>query len=476
MLTRKIEKTIYNWLKTGKNSLLIEGARQVGKTTTIRKVLKENNIDYVEINLIKNNEIVSILQDVENMSCEKFYERISVATKHKLIKGKTVIFLDEVQVCKELSTKVKFLVEEGSYKYIFSGSLLGIELVSLKSAPVGYMQIEEMYPLDLMEFAMALDLPSKAFEMLKESFKKKTPVEKWLHETFMDVFKNYLILGGMPNVVQKFVNTHNYNDARKIQKQIIAMYKKDFTQYETTDKKLRLICAFNQVPIEINKQNKRFQISNIEKGLKYCRAEATFEWLNAAGATIPIYNTTQPTYPLELNKKSNLLKLFLCDVGLLNAMYDEALIYKILRDDADVNFGAVYENFIAQELHAHGYDGFYYNSRQYGEVDFIIQESQKVIPIEVKSGKSYFKHKALDHIMSNKAYNIENAIVFSNENVSFEEVTVVEKSSRDYRFKDLYSITYLPIYMVMLIDKSNIEVPEAKLDNIKDAINKISSN
>ena len=409
------------------------------------------------------------------MSCEKFYERISVATKHKLNKGKTVIFLDEVQVCKELVTKVKFLVEEASYKYIFSGSLLGIELVSLKSAPVGYMQIEEMYPLDLMEFAKALDMPSKSFKMIKECFEKNTPVDKWLHETFMDVFKNYLIVGGMPKAVQTFVNTHNYNSVRKIQKQIISMYKKDFTQYEAMDKKFRLICTFNQVPIEINKQNKRFQISNIEKGLKYCRAQATFEWLNAAGVTIPIYNTTEPTYPLELNKKSNLLKLFLCDVGLLNAMYDEALIYKILRDDADVNFGAVYENFIAQELNAHGYAGFYYNSRQYGEVDFLIQESQKVIPIEVKSGKAYFKHKALDHIMSNAAYSIDAAIVFSNENVSSEDVAVVEKSSRDYKFKDMYSINYFPIYMVMFIDKNKIEVPTPKLDNINEAIKRLKN-
>ena len=211
------------------------------------------------------------------MSCDKFYERISIATKHKLIKGKTVIFIDEVQVCKELATKVKFLVEEGSYKYIFSGSLLGVELTSLKSAPVGYMQVEKMYPFDLEEFASALDLPEKSFDLLRECYAEKKPVENWLHETFTDIFKNYLIVGGMPSAVQNFVDNHNYREVRKVQKHIIEMYKKDFTQYEATDKKFRLICTFNQIPIEINKQNKRFQISNIEKGLKYCRAEATFE-------------------------------------------------------------------------------------------------------------------------------------------------------------------------------------------------------
>lgn len=473
MLDRNIEKSIIYWLNSDMISLLIEGARQVGKTTTIRKVLKGCNCDYVEINLLNNQDFLSVLNNLDNMSCENFYERISIVTKHKFIKGKTIIFLDEIQACKELVTKVKFLLEEGSYKYIFSGSLLGVELVNIKSFPVGYMHVEKMYPLDLEEFAMALDMPKDSLNILKECFDNKKPVEEWLHNSFMDLFKNYLIVGGMPNVVQTFVNTHNYNDVRKVQKHIIELYKKDFTQYEAIDKKFRLICTFNQVPIELNKQNKRFQISNIEKGLKFCRAEATFEWLNAAGVTIPVYNTTQPTYPLEINKKSNLLKLFLCDVGLLNVMYDEALIYNILRDDKNVNFGAIYENFIAQELNSHGYSGFYFNSRQYGEVDFLIQESQKVIPIEVKSGKGYTKHKALDHIMANKDYDIDYGIIFSNENLSYANVAVAEKTSRDYKFKDLYSLYYMPIYMIMFIDKNKIEIPVPKLDTINEAIKKL---
>lgn len=475
MLYRKIEKSILSWLKSDKICLLVEGARQVGKTTSIRKVLKENNIDFVEINLLNNKNYLSILDNIENMSCEQFYESMSIVSNHKLIKGKTVIFIDEVQACKDLVTKVKFLLEEGSYKYIFSGSLLGIELVNLKSAPVGFMHIEKMYPMDLEEFAISLNLPKKSFDLLRDSFEKKKPVDDWLHNTFMDVYKNYLVVGGMPKAVQTFVNTHNYNDVRKIQSQIIEMYKKDFTQYETMNKKMRLINTYKQIPIELNKQNKRFKISNIEKGLKYCRNEATFEWLNSAGVSIPIYNTTEPTYPLEINQKSNLFKLFLSDVGLLNSMYDKELIYKIIRDDNDVNFGALYENFIAQELNSHGYSGFYYNSRQYGEVDFLIQNLQKITPIEVKSGKSYTKHKALDHIMANEAFNIDYGIVFSKENLSEVNVAVEDKTSRDYKFKDLYTLYYMPIYMVMFIDKNNIEIPEAKLDTIEQAIDRLNN-
>lgn len=461
-------------MKNEKKSLLIEGARQVGKTTTIRKVLTETNTDFTEINLLDNPNFLKVLEHIENMSVEKFYERLSLATKHKIKKGKTVIFIDEVQVCKEILTKVKFLIEDDSYKYVFSGSLLGIELIDLKSAPVGFLQIEKMYPLDLEEFSLALNLPKKSIDVLKDCYRNKIPVNEWLHDSFMDVFKNYLIVGGMPNAVQRFVDTHNYNEVRSIHKQIIELYKKDFTQYESLDKKMRLISTFNRVPIEINKQNKRFQISNIEKGLKYCRAEATFEWLNSVGVTIPIYNVTQPTYPLEINKKSNLLKLFLCDVGMLNSMYDEGLIFKILSDDKDVNFGAVYENFIAQELYAHGYNGFYYNSRQYGEIDFIIQDMQKVIPIEVKSGKYYTKHKALDHIMANEIYNIDYGIVFSNDNLSKAVVSVTEKHSRDYKFRNLYKLYYMPIYMIMFVDKNKIEIPTAKLDKIETVIKKFN--
>lgn len=474
MLHRKIETLIKKWTTNSNKALLIEGARQVGKTTTIRNVFKQNNIDYVEFNLIENTQFLSLLKNINTMTCQQFYERISAVTSHKLIPGKTIIFIDEVQECKDLITKVKFLVEDAKYKFIFSGSLLGIEIRNLKSAPVGFLESIKMYPMDLEEFCHAIKIPDKAFELLKANFKQKNPVETYLHETFMQAFKNYLIVGGMPNAVQAFVDTQDYKAAKKIHKQIIELYKKDFTKYEDQDKKLRLISAYKNIPSELNKQNKRFQISNIEKGLKFCRAQATLDWLNAAGVSIPVYNSTEPTFPLEINKKSNLLKLFASDIGLLNSMFDDTLTIKILNDDADINYGALYENFIAQELNTHGYSGYYYKSKKYGEIDFLIEDAQEIIPIEVKSGKAYAKHKALDHIMANEVYNIKQAVVFHNNNLSYSEVAVVEKSSRDYTFKDKYKILYLPIYMAMFFDKNNVDIPKANLRFVADAIKKLS--
>lgn len=457
MLKRKIEQKIVNWLNNYDTSLLIEGARQVGKSTIIRKVLNDQKADFVEFNLLENMEFVKMLSDIDKISTEEFIAKLKLFSSKKLTPNQTIIFIDEIQECPKLITKVKFLVEEGSFRYIFSGSLLGIELKNVKSMPVGYMFMMKMHPMDFEEFLWSQGVDQSTVDLLKKSYENLTPVNPSIHEKILTYFRKYLIVGGMPQAVQNFVDYNDYNEVINIHNYIINSYKADFTKYENNSKKLLLMRAYDNIPSELNSQNKRYVIKNLDDAKHYKRLELTFEWHNAAGVTIPVYNCTEPIYPLKLNKKVNLFKLFLNDVGLLTTMFGKTTIKSILNNNTKINYGALFENFVAQELNSHGYDCYYYNSRKYGELDFVI-ETDQALPIEVKSGKNYTKHYALDNVMSNAAYNIEKAYVLSNENVSFADIATIKTDVKDFEIKDKYRIVYLPIYMTMFIDEDKINL------------------
>lgn len=373
-----------------------------------------------------------------------FIEQLSVIANKPLTKKETIIFIDEVQECKELITSIKFLVEEGSYKYIFSGSLLGVELTNLRSAPVGYLRIIEMFPLDLEEFLIANGLHSTFIEQLKNNFLQKTIVNEVLHEKVIDAFYKYLIVGGMPRAVSTYLATNDLISTSLVHRDIINLYIKDFTKYEENKSlKLKLIKTYNLIPAELNEQNKRFVFKHLDDNMKFDRYENSFEWLSSAGVALPIYNVVEPKIPLELNKKSNLFKMFLSDVGMLTTFYGRATILKLLQRDKDINYGAVFENFIAQELIAHGYKGYYYNNKKYGELDFVIEHLGEVLPIEVKSGKNYKVHSALNNVINLPNYNVNQSIVFSNYNVEVKN-----------------KIIYYPIYMIMFINEELLELPK----------------
>ena len=232
MLWRKRQKDIIDWIYKEKKALLVTGARQIGKTYLIKKTLEQENCDFVEFNLIKQPEIVKLLESVSNDDCKMFLERLTIATTHDLKKGKTIIFFDEIQEYKEIVTKIKFLVEEGSFKYVFSGSLLGVELTGLKSAPVGYLNTIEMFPLDFEEYIVALNIKRETINKLKKSFDEKIKVDEFVHGRMIEVFKSYLLVGGMPEAVVSYVNEADYNKVYNIHLSIIEQYKLDFTKYE----------------------------------------------------------------------------------------------------------------------------------------------------------------------------------------------------------------------------------------------------
>lgn len=448
MLKRKIEKDILRWLEDSEKALLIYGVRQAGKTFIIRECLKLANCDYIEFNLIRQPEIVDILDKAAGI--DDLILKLSLYSNQKIIPEKTIFFFDEIQRYKEIVTRIKFLVEDKRFRYILSGSLLGVEIVNLKSAPVGYLQTLQMYPLDFEEFLQIFNVDEAVIEKLRSAFMARQPVDEVIHSKIMDMFQLYLIIGGMPAAVEKYRTTGNIDDVIDEHRAIIEQYKLDFTQYEEENRKLMITHIYELIPAEINEKNKRFMIADIKKNLRYDRIADSFTWLWKAGVALAVFNATEPTIPLLLNKKSSLFKLFLSDVGLLTTIYGKACKLKIVSQEKDINKGAVYENGIAQELYAHGYPLYYYNSKKKGELDFVVEHAGRVLPIEVKSGKDYEKHSALDNVMSVKEYAIEEAYVFTNDNVKVKG-----------------KLTYLPIYMVMFLKEDLIEFMDISAKRFK---------
>ena len=395
MISRKIESKIEDFYKQNKKkALLITGARQTGKTYSIRQYGKTHFDNFIEINFLENPMAASLFENASNS--KTLILQLSALTDKPLITGKTLIFFDEVQACKEIITAIKFLVDEGSYSYILSGSLLGIEMKDIRSIPVGYMDIYQMYPLDLEEFFTAVGISNNIIESLHSSFESKTEVNTLIHQKMMEVFRLYLIVGGMPAVVDKYLKTNNIQEVINEQKAIIELYKKDISQYDKNNK-LYLEEIFDLIPSELNCKNKRFILKNLNENFKLSRYENSFIWLKDAGVALPTYNVTEPTYPLKLSKSSNLFKLFLSDVGLLASMYMNNIQVQILNKEKSINFGSVYENVAAQQFNALGFDLYYYNNKKNGEIDFLLERNGELLPIEIKSGKDYNKHSALNN-------------------------------------------------------------------------------
>ena len=440
MLWRKAEKKITDWIHTPKGALLVNGARQVGKTYLIRSCLQKTNSHFIEINLIEQPELIPILEQTRTI--DDLVINLTAVLNVSFVKGKTVLFIDEVQEVKDLVTQVKFWVEEGSYHYILSGSLLGIELRSLRSAPVGYMEELKIYPLDFEEFLTASGCKKESIQYLENCFKTCTPINEAVHNTMMTHFKRYLIVGGMPAAVQEYVNSGDINMVDKLQRGIIEMYKMDFTKYEQNPKKLMLISVFEQIPSQLLKQNKRFHYSDLQKGLRFERIEDSFLWLTAAGVALPAYNATEPRVSLNQNKKNSLVKLYSADIGLLTCQYGNAARLKILSGSGSINMGGIFENAVMQELAAHGFHVYFYNSHKNGELDFLIEKGAEVVPIEVKSGKDYYVHSAISKACANPEYNISEAYVLGDCNIS----------------KD-GKITYYPVYLCDFIrDDANLPI------------------
>ena len=437
MLERKIYPRIEQFYHDNPHkALMITGARQVGKSYIIEMYAKAQYAHYVKLDFIEHPEYVSAFSNVS--SAADILLRLSAMFGENMVPGETIIFFDEVQECKELITQIKYLVTEGSYTYILSGSLLGTVFSDIRSVPVGYMDIIRMYPLDFEEFAKANGVGENVITALRRAFESKTPIDTFLHERMMSLFELYMIVGGMPAAVRSYLKTKNLSIVINEQQEIIELYKQDISKYDK-DKKLYLSEIFDLIPSELNAKNKRFILKNLNENAKFSRYDNSFLWLKNAGVALPCHNADEPKLPLLLSRSSNLFKLFLCDVGLLAAQYGSGIQLKILSHETAMNFGSVYENIAAQELISHGYTLYFYNSKKFGELDFVIEHDGNVLPIEIKSGKDYYRHNAMNNVLACKEYDLPKGLVFCNGNIEVKD-----------------NVVYYPIYMLMFLQKSTV--------------------
>ncbi|MCF0201704.1 MAG: ATP-binding protein [Bacteroidales bacterium] len=436
MINRKIYSKLEHFYKNHKNALLVTGARQVGKTFSIRHFGKSHFASFVEFNFIENPELIQLFAGAKGV--DDLLLRLSTSTSIPLIEGETLVFFDEVQECPALMTAIKFLVDDGRFRYILSGSLLGVDLKDWRSVPVGYMGVCEMFPLDLQEFFEAIGVQPIVFDAVRKCWDEKTPVDAFVHAKLMEAVRLYLLVGGMPAVVDAYLQTNNMQRVAQQQQDILSLYRLDIAKYDVA-RKLYLEEIFRLIPSELNAKNKRFILKDLNENLKFQRYENSFLWLKGAGVAIPVYNVDEPKQPLLLARSRNLFKLFQNDVGLLTAQYAGDIQRRVLQGDTSINYGAIYENLVAQELKAHGFDMYYFNSKRQGEVDFVVEDGG-VLPIEVKSGKDYALHRALANIMNVEDYALTDALVLCNDNLH-----------RDGK------VLYAPIYMIMFVEKKPCE-------------------
>lgn len=438
MLRRKAIERFRFWLKhKTKQALLVSGARQIGKTYLIRAFAEENYKTFVEFNLVEDTDVRHSFREAS--SAKDLMFRISVASSLPLEFGKTLIFIDEVQECPEIMTFIKFLVDKGEYDFVLSGSMLGVELENIRSQPVGYLTEVVMYPLDFEEFCWAGGLSDEVVDSAQESFITKKPLPDHLHKRLMDLFHRYLLVGGMPDAVTAFFTGNSLDQVRKAQEDIVAYYIRDITKYAPRERRLVIKNIFDLIPSELSAQNKRFKLSSIKNIKRYSQVDEEFLWLAKANVALPAYNVRAPVSPLLLSENHSLFKLFLSDVGLLSGSFPKASLLGILDEKPARNLGGIYENFVAQELTAQGFDLRYYSGKKTGELDFVVEKSDgSIVAMEVKSGAHYKSHAALDNALAVKEYDIDEAMVFA-------ETNIIDKGS----------VTYYPVYLVSMLNASS---------------------
>ena len=436
MLRRKIQKEITDYLDNKSEKILIlDGARQIGKSFIIRHEGKKRFKNYIEIDLYEDKKGDRLFEGTRNK--EDFYLRLSTIAGDRLgEKSNTLVFLDEIQAYPDMLTLLKFLRQDDRFTYIVSGSQLGIALNETLSKPGGRIKVVKMFQLDFEEFLWANGVGEEFIDHARQCFMQKVALDEPLHNRIMDLFKKYLLVGGLPDAVNKFVETHNIVEVRSAQKDVYELYKGDASQYDK-ERKLVIERVYDLVPSYLENKKKRVHFNQIEnkKQARAWQYQAEFEYLVKSGICNEVKAVSNPKFPLVESESKNLLKLYLNDVGLLTRLLYQYSISAIMNDEKSVNLGSVYESVVSSELVAHGFPLYYYDNKKKGEVDFLVNDYDllSVVPIEVKSGKDYSKHASLNTFVSTPDYHIEQAFVLSNER----EVTQDGK------------VTYLPVYYAM---------------------------
>lgn len=418
MLKRKIQLTLKEYFSSKRDRILIiDGARQIGKSYIVRHEGKAFFSNFVEVNMINDRDGERIFAEVKGV--EDFYVRLSSFAGRKLgTKDNTLIFLDEIQAYPEMLTLLKFLCDDGRFSYVASGSLLGVTLHKTLSVPGGRIEVQHMYPLDFEEFLWANGVGDDVVAYMKEQFSRRESLGDGLHRRMMELFKTYLLVGGLPQAVNEYMASQNIYRVRKVHEEIFNLYKEDASQYSLTER-LKIRRVYDLIPSNMENRKKRLHFNEIEekKGKAARDYEDEIEYLVSAGVALEVRAISNPVFPLIASARKNLLKLYLNDVGLLSHILFRTNVAAIKDDQLSVNLGSVYETVVATELLAHGHPLYYYNNKKKGEVDFMIDDydALSILPLEVKSGKDYNIHRALDRFVSNPEYQIKSSIVFSND-------------------------------------------------------------
>ena len=446
MLYRKIEKDIEGYLRAEDDRIMIlEGARQIGKSFIIREVGKKLYDNFIEINFAEDDEGPKIFKGIG--TTEGFYFTLSSVYGEKLDRYEnTLIFLDEIQHYPQYLTLLKFFREDRRFRFIASGSLLGITLRETTSIPVGSIIRKNMYQLDFEEFLIANGFGQEALNTLRTKLMNRESLDESLHDYIMNLFRRYLLVGGLPAAVNEYLDSHNIVKVRNVQENIRSLYEVDATKYEKDSNKTLLIRRiYNMIPSQLENKKKRIIIKDIQNkiGDRFDNYLEEFEYLISSGTALKVSAISNPKYPLAESAHKNLMKLYLNDVGLLTMLLYKNSIRPVISDEDSVNLGSVYESVVAQELKAHGHKLFYYDNKQRGEVDFLIDDysSTTILPIEVKSGKDYTRHSAMNNLLKVRDYDIASGLVLSN--------------SRE--IKTVGNVSYMPVYYVMFIDANAVE-------------------
>lgn len=438
MLKRKAYEKLINWKNSEKKSALcIIGARQIGKTTVIREFGNKNYKNFIEINFITDKDAKDIFAD--SLDAQTIITNLTAYTKKEMTPHKTLVLFDEIQECPEVRTAIKFLVEDGRFDYIESGSLLGVKYNDVRSYPVGFEEIYRMYPMDFEEYLWANGVQQSTVDYLKNCFETLTPVTASVHNTVNKLFYSYIVIGGMPEAVRLFTETHDVGKVVSYQNEILEQYRQDISKYSKDSNKMKIKAIFDSIPSQLNDKNRRFYINSLGRNTRLSRVDNSFKWLDDAGVALPCYNLTAPQLPLQLNERHSLFKLFMNDTGLLCAACMDNIQLDILNGKLEMNMGSILENVMAQLIKANGFNLSYFDSNKYGEVDFVIQNGMHIDLVEIKSGKDYKRHAALDNILNVHEWKFNRAYVFCKDNIQTNG-----------------TVTYLPWYMIMFLRPAQI--------------------
>ncbi len=431
MLKRTVYDKLIRWKESqNRRALCIIGARQTGKTTIIREFGKKNYKYFVEINFVTDKDAEKIFDD--SLDADTIIENLTAFKMQKMEPGETLVFLDEIQECPNARSAIKFLVEDGRFDYIESGSLLGVRHREVRSYPVGFEEICYMYPMSFEEFIIANGVQESTLEMLDSCCRTESEVSQSVHDTMLKLFYTYIVVGGMPAAVQTYITTHDIGKVVNIQREILELYRLDISKYAEGNDKIKIRAIFDSIPSQLDDKNRRFFLSKVDKNGRQNRYENSFLWLSDAGVALPSYNVTEPQPPLQLNEKRNIFKLFMNDTGLLCAACMKNIQFDILQGNVAVNMGSILENLFAQAIKCNGFSLNYYESKKYGEIDFVVQNGMMIDLIEIKSGNDYTKYPALDNMMKTDNWSFGEKIVFCKGNI-----------------RKQGEILYLPWYMIM---------------------------